>query len=572
MKKQPFTIIKRIMSGYVLIIIMIFTLSIAGVMILNENDKKITTDIPLLLSLKDFKFMISESDRLIKNWIYQPKKAEQKALVKLQTQSYPALKSKIESVAEEFSDLKTKDEIGKSIEYFDSTITIQQQIMEVLESNENYANPAYMDSAITLFNKQYLPVALVLNTQFNRFLAMETKSFEEAQISQKADNDLLTFSLKLAAILILLISGIIYWLTWRIVTDPINKVKEVILALGRGEIVNLDKLKNRNSMLDGYKNDEIGEMVGAIDILTEGIKSKTFFAEEIGKGNYEKEFQPLSDKDVMGKALLEMHDKLLKTRVEDEKRLWATEGLAKFGELLRKGSGNIEILCNDIIVNLIKYLDANQGSVFIVTEDDQNKEVLELKACYAWDRKKYIDMKINIGEGLVGQCWQEGETIYLSDFPENYIEITSGLGKANPNNLMIVPLKLNEKIYGIIEIASFKEFQYYQREFIEKIGESIASTISTVKINAQTLKLLQETQQQSEEMRAQDEEMRQNLEEMHATHEEMERNERETKKIIAKLQQDKEEATAREEKMRQLREDVQVTHKETKHAQLEVKA
>jgi PAS domain S-box-containing protein len=158
-----------------------------------------------------------------------------------------------------------------------------------------------------------------------------------------------------------------------------------------------------------------------------------------------------------------------------------------------------------------------------------------MKACYAWDKKKFLNHKIYRGEGLAGQAWQEGDMVYLTEIPQNYIKIASGLGDANPTSVLIVPLKVNDQIFGVVELASFNAFQDFEKEFVQKIAETIASTISTVKINARTQRLLEESQEMTEQMRAQEEEMRQNMEELQATQEEMQRSQAETDSTLSAI-------------------------------------
>ena len=268
-------------------------------------------------------------------------------------------------------------------------------------------------------------------------------------------------------------------------------------------------------------NDEIGDMATSLSSMAEGFGEITVFAGNIGDGKYDNEFKPLSESDMLGNALLEMRTNLKKVAEEDKKRNWSTSGLAKFGDILRSYNDNFEKLADEIISNLVKYIEANQGALFIIEADkvSDDEEYMELAACYAWDKKKFLEKKIYKGEGLSGQAWIEGDVIYLTEVPNDYVSITSGLGESNPRSVLIVPLKLNDEIHGVIEMASFKEYDDFEVEFVERIAENIASTISSVKVNERTQKLLEESTLMTEQMRAQEEEMRQNMEELQATQE-----------------------------------------------------
>jgi putative methionine-R-sulfoxide reductase with GAF domain len=221
---------------------------------------------------------------------------------------------------------------------------------------------------------------------------------------------------------------------------------------------------------------------------------------------------------------------------EDEKRQWASNGIAKFSDILRTQYTNSQLMFDSIISNLVKYVGANQGGLFLM-EGEKGEEQLRLVALYAYERKKYLAKTVALGEGVLGQSALEKSLVYLKEIPMNYVTITSGLGGAVPRSLVVVPLLLNDEVYGVIELASFKEFEGFEREFIQRIGESIASTVSTVRINDRTKTLLEELQQQTEEMKSQEEEMRQNMEELVATQEEMQRKEREYIQRIEELEQ-----------------------------------
>jgi methyl-accepting chemotaxis protein len=328
----------------------------------------------------------------------------------------------------------------------------------------------------------------------------------------------------ITGILLLLIFSII---SIRGITRPINYLKSVLLSMKRGKLPG-GKLKE--------SSDEIGDMAHALNEYVDSLRETANFSLEIGKGNFDSNYKPLSGDDVLGQSLLVMRDSLreaareeTKRKKEDEQKNWASHGLAKFADISREYNNDLEKLSYTIISELVNYMDANQAGLFILNEENDADHYLELLTSYAYNRKKFQEKKIKPGEGLVGTCFLEKESIYMNQLPDNYINISSGLGYSNPKILLIVPMMVNDKVLGVIEMASFHEMEPYQIEFAEGVAETIASTISSMKVNMQTSKLLEESRGQSEKMAEQEEEMRQNMEELMATREEARRNEEEMK-------------------------------------------
>ena len=319
------------------------------------------------------------------------------------------------------------------------------------------------------------------------------------------------------------------------VKKPLDTIIKTFNHLQRGDITSTEKLKFDS-------NDEFGAFSSSANKLIDGFDHMATFAKEIGDGNLNATYELMSEDDTLGKALLEMknslinaHKEEIERKLKDDKNAWISNGHAKFGEILRDSISNDDIYYT-IINQLVKYTKANQGGLFLINEDDEEDKFIELVAMYAYNRRKYIKKRIEYGNSLVGQCILEGETTFMTKIPKNYINITSGLGTATPSSLIIVPLKFNEKTFGVIELASFSIFDSYEIEFIEKISESIGSFISTFKINRQTKRLLEESKMQSEEMAAQEEEIRQNMEELQSTQEESSRRENEMTSVFNVLQ------------------------------------
>ena len=303
---------------------------------------------------------------------------------------------------------------------------------------------------------------------------------------------------------------------------------------------------NRNYLFDDGTSLEVQDEDSIINNLVNNLKKAANFINNITKGNYsinwegmEGKVKELNKENIAGELIM-MRDQMQKAKQQDDVRIWTNEGLSKFADLIRKYQNNLSELSDDLISNIVQYLQAQQGGLFFLNDDNPDEKYLELVGCYAYQRKKFMEKRVELGQGMVGQCFLEGETTYLTNIPENYVNITSGLGETNPNTLLIVPLKMNEEVVGVIEIANLKPFEQYKIDFLERLAETIASAITTVKTNEKTKGLLEQSQQQAEEMRAQEEEMRQNMEELQATQEQMHRKNEEVENLLKQASENEE--------------------------------
>lgn len=237
---------------------------------------------------------------------------------------------------------------------------------------------------------------------------------------------------------------------------------------------------------------------------------------------------PLSgDNDTLGSSLINLRDTLknnkeneLKRREEDGLRNWLAEGMAHFGEILRKYINNLEELSFHVLKDLSKYINAVQGGFYMLDDTDPKKRFFNLTAFYAYDRRKFADQQIKWGDGLIGTCALEKKTIHIKKVPESYIHVTSGLGDTNPKNVLLEPLLHENEVFGVLEFATLESFTDNHITLVERIAGSIGSTLATIKNNLHTTKLLEESKAQAELLASQEEEMRQNMEELKATQEE----------------------------------------------------
>jgi CHASE3 domain sensor protein/putative methionine-R-sulfoxide reductase with GAF domain len=393
--------------------------------------------------------------------------------------------------------------LNEFLQHSDNMRALAQQ-----DSLKDFVNLLNQDKGYDLW-KLYAPT-------FNGVLAYEDKLVSQA--TNKYQNALdrnVIFQLLLIVLAVPTLIAVIY----RIKRDAHSR-KKLLLDFEEN---------NRKYMFDPGTELPQDNQQMIIENSIQNLKKTSTFIKSIATGNYAVKWDGLDESNIhlntenLTADLLKMRDQMKQVKENDEKRIWSTEGIAKFSEVARNNQSNIEKLSNEVIRFLTKHLKAQQGSLFLWEDEEGEEPGLVLAACYAFDKKKYIQKRIPAGTGLIGQAYLEGSTVVLTDLPKGYISITSGLGDATPTCLIIVPMKNNDRVEAVLELASFSKFEAHEVEFLEKAGEVIASSIHATKTNERTSKLLRETQEQAETMKAQEEELRQNMEEMQATQENMRR-------------------------------------------------
>lgn len=255
--------------------------------------------------------------------------------------------------------------------------------------------------------------------------------------------------------------------------------------------------------------------------IADHIKRATNFAVAIKEEKLDAVFKNANPNSGLVNALLAMQDRLKKITIEDEERKLYAKGRYEIGEQLRQAqrSGNLQELYDIFLKTTISYLAANQGAIFLINEEQSDAPFIELVAAYAYSKKRYLDKKLGLREGMIGQCILEKNTIYLEEIPSNYIQITSGLGGALPKAIIIVPIKTNEKVMGAIEIASFHSFSTNEIQLAETLSERLAGTIGAIQSNLQTKKLLETSNRINRKLIQKEEQMRINADELSLTKE-----------------------------------------------------
>ncbi|MGR3175773.1 MAG: response regulator [Candidatus Scalindua sp.] len=372
---------------------------------------------------------------------------------------------------------------------------IRKQISENLSEGKFGLKPEYIFTTTT---RRIIELKKVEDAQLQEILRYATKLSSEKIVSVIVYSGLTGGSTLAMFILCFLIA--------RSITGPISKLSKAAKHVAEGQLDHKIEIRSRG---------EIGELADSFNDMLSNLQLTT---EKNNANN------------------------------------WLKTGQMELSVRMR-GEQELETLGRNIIGYLAEYLNAQVGILYMSSRFKRLKQI----GSYAYVPRKNASSEFMFGEGLVGQVAMEKKHILITNCPDDYININSGLVDAAPKNILIFPLILNDEVKGVIELGSFHEFYDTHLPFLEQVAEGIAIALDSVASRNRTNDLLEQTQQQAEELQAREESLRQ-------SNEELEENARSLEESESRLQAQQEELRQTNEELEEQKEDVERKNRDLKEA------
>ncbi len=378
-----------------------------------------------------------------------------------------------------FDSLQQIGKVSDDVYTKNSLFELEEQIVKLKELYNGIS--LVPPDQIELFTKSRInPLMNKLNKEIDVLTTTQIK--KEHYLHTRQRNDEVTFYF-LVSILLFVMLIISYAISNRIIKTV---MKNLDLLDSYTEVLKHGNLPE-NVMVT---QDELQDILDDITYLTDNLNRVKSFAHEVGQGNFDTDIAVFNNEGELGTALAEMRTSLKDISIKQKKRNWLNVGVSQMSDVMRKHPDNVNELADDLLAQIVAYSQSSQGAIFVL----KAKKNLEAIAYYAYGKKKNIQKEIEVGHGLLGSAFQDGITQLITEIPKDYLSITSGLGKSAPKSLILVPLKYQDEVLGIMEIASFEGYGEHHVEFFETIAAILAATITNISTNAKTRHLLLEAQ------------------------------------------------------------------------------
>ncbi|WP_379131347.1 response regulator [Paenibacillus sp. sgz500958] len=306
--------------------------------------------------------------------------------------------------------------------------------------------------------------------------------YQDFRINEEIANAKAAYKASLQMVTLIMVVGLLLGLgviLWVIpsITRGFNVISMMISSFGNGKTRAIRRIKVTS-------NDEIGEIARVFKEMAEDIE----------------------EKQTLQKAY---------TQAQND-QFWLSTNVARVTELMR-GVSSLDQISQMFISEFTPILGAQYGAIYL--KDRNNPAILQLLGSYAYDGSSNPKASFGLGEGLVGQSALDKTPIRLSSAPEGYMNVSSGLGEAQPGNIAIYPLLFDEELLGVIEFASFKPLSGLHNELLNQLAVNLAIILNNVIRRLVVEELLRESQTLTEELQCQSEELHAQQEDLRRSNE-----------------------------------------------------
>jgi len=269
-------------------------------------------------------------------------------------------------------------------------------------------------------------------------------------------------------------------------------------------------------------------------------------------------------KDNINEMILNLKDTTQKNMEQD----WLKTNLARFTRMLQ-GQRDMTTVAQMVLSELAPLVNAQQG-VFYVNTSTNGQPVMKLLGGYAYKKRKNLANEFRAGEGLVGQCTVERERILVTNVPTSYVYVSSGLGEAPPNNIVVLPVLFEGDVKAVIELSTFQTFSDTHLTFLDQLTESIGIVLNTIAANTRTEDLLQQSQSLAAELQSQQDELKKTNEQLEQQAESLRESEELLKSQQEELRQTNEELQEKAALLARQKAEVEAKNREVEEARWEM--
>jgi len=438
--------------------------------------------------------------------------------------------------------------------------------------NKNIANVKLQYANFLTFEEEentLVSKAAELSDKINYILSntLKTSAVEDLNNSQ---NDLAKLSFSIIGMLSIIFAAsiILGWmLSSKYIAAPVNRLKKIADRLSKGELGKEVTLSTK---------DEFSDLATSFNRIIKTKKGLVLSAEELGKGNFDVVIEPRSENDILGHALLNMRNNLKNLNSENEKQLWVKTKITSLSQKIQ-GIKKIDDLLLKFVSEMSNILNIQYAGFYLLENYEEGIQKLNLKASYAYQERKGLSSSFKLGEGIVGQCASEKKAITITDIPDDYIRVVSGLGHEKPKIIRVSPIIFENKLIGVYEIASFDFLCDEKHTVLNEACNNLGIIIDSVQAHQRTTELLRKSQLMAEELKAQQEaleknnkDLAENAQYLNESREELKSQSEELRAQSEELQFINQELEEKTERLEKQNKDIDTQNKEIEKARQEL--